>query len=90
MKVRELMAVLADADPDSEAHVTLDLGEPDALSFHHVREVHETCWGGVEIVVYEAFDVDTCAPWLAIALRGRAEAQDFEVCDCCLAPLDIL
>lgn len=57
MKNHELMTVLAKSDPDEDVHVALDLSHPDSVSFHSIREAHASGVGGVELVVYEAYNL---------------------------------
>ena len=80
MTVGELIEAMGGIDPDTPVHVCLDLGKVgDSCSFHHIRELHETCCGGVEIVVYEAydlFDLDSSPPEITAGLLGIPELAD--------------
>ena len=73
--VRELLEALEGLDQDSPVHVCLDLSEPDSISFHEIREVHGTCCGGLELVVYEAYDLFDTPPGLAAVLLEKPAAS---------------
>lgn len=91
VSVQDLLDLLAGPElgDETEVHIALDLGgSVDSVSFHKIREIHPTEAGGIEIVVYEAFDVLECSdPALESALLGKTH---LELCECCLAPLDLL